>query len=246
MDFTYNSYINLIKLLSNNNYHIISYKDSNQHDKCVILRHDIDYDISKAVQFAEIEERIGVSSTYFVLVTSDFYNIFSKRNAEMLKRINELGHNIGLHFDEVRYPGATLRELKLLITNEAKILESVIGCKINTVSMHRPSKEVLESDMQIPNLINSYGKKYFNEFKYLSDSRRRWREPVEEIITSGEYNRLHILTHAFWYNEEEISIHDSIGRFVNHSNYERYSFFEENITDLKTIMDYNEVQGWNK
>ena len=39
----------------------------------------------------------------------------------------------------------------------------------------------------VPGMINGYGKVYFKEFKYLSDSRRWWREPVEEIIESGQY-----------------------------------------------------------
>ena len=53
-------------------------------------------------------------------------------------------------------------------------------------------------------MINSYGQTFFHDFKYLSDSRRRWREPVEEIIRSGTYDRLHILTHAFWYHKQRI------------------------------------------
>lgn len=109
--------------------------------------------------------------------------------------------------------------------------------------MHRPSKLVLESDLKIDGLINSYGSTFFKEFKYLSDSRRRWREPAEEIIKSEEFNRLQILTHAFWYDEKECDIHDSVFQFINSANYERYQSMKENITDLESIMIGKEIKG---
>lgn len=113
------------------------------------------------------------------------------------------------------------------------------------MSMHRPSKNILDADLKIPGIINSYGQILFKEFKYLSDSRRRWREPVDEIIASKEYNRLHILTHAFWYNNEEIDIHDSVSGFVNNGNLERYQWMESNITDISSIMKKTEIIGFS-
>ncbi len=143
----------------------------------------------------------------------------------------------------MRYPGVSIRDLKQLIVNEAEILATVLNRDVDVVSMHRPSKEVLEADMQITGMINSYGKTFFNGFKYMSDSRRRWREPVEEIISSKRFDRLHLLTHAFWYNEGEIDIHDSIYQFVNCANHDRFGYFMENITDLTSIMKADEIQG---
>ena len=61
--------------------------------------------------------------------------------------------------------------------------------------MHRPSKDFLEMDLEIPNVINSYQKKFFNDFKYVSDSRMSWRENVEEIVDSEKYSQLHILSY---------------------------------------------------
>ena len=100
---------------------------------------------------------------------------------------------------------------------------------------------MLEADLEIPGMINSYGQAFFKGFKYLSDSRRRWREPVDEIIASEAYEHLHILTHAFWYNESEISIHDSVKAFVNDGNRQRYFSMKSNITDLETIMREDEI-----
>lgn len=102
--------------------------------------------------------------------------------------------------------------------------------------MHRPSKATLEADLQIPGIVNSYGRTFFHDFKYLSDSRRRWREPVLDIIRSGEYDRLHILTHAFWYHGGEESISETVGSFIRSANRERYAQMRDNITDLASIL----------
>lgn len=182
-----------------------------------------------------------MSSTYFVLLTSDFYNVASKGSLEKLRIIQSMGHELGLHFDEKAYPEGTPEETVARILHEREILSSVLETAVTAVSMHRPSKATLEADLKIPSMVNSYGQTFFRDFKYLSDSRRRWREPVEEIIQSGEYDRLHILTHAFWYHEKDESIEATVGRFVRSANRERYRQMMENITDLPSILKEDEL-----
>ena len=243
MDFTYDSYKLLIRKLREHGYAVCSYKNWQQEQRCVILRHDIDNDIEKALDLAIIEQELDVKSTYFVLLTSDFYNVFSARSQELLRKIIDNGHEVGLHFDEVRYPDIkTPDDVLERILNESKILSDVTGESIDVVSMHRPSKMILDANLQIPGLINSYSQVYFKDFKYLSDSRRRWREPVEEIVASETYERLHILTHAIWYNNVELNIHDSIYKFVNSGNRQRYLTERENISDLQSIMTEDEIK----
>ena len=82
---------------------------------------------------------------------------------------------------------------------------------------------------------------FFRQFKYLSDSRRNWREPVLDIVRSGEYDKLHILTHAFWYGDEEETIGDAIGRFIRSANLERYDQMAENIRSIEEILQRSEV-----
>ncbi len=61
------------------------------------------------------------------------------------------------------------------------------------------------------------------------------------LFLQKKYDKLHILTHAFWYKEAELDIGTRINEFVNHANVERYAFFKENITDLESIMKEEEV-----
>ena len=245
MRFTYDAYRDMLRSLIDHGYAISSYLDWEKTSRCAILRHDIDNDISKALDIARLEMSLGIKSTYFVLVTSDFYNIFSSLNEKLLQEIIACGHDIGLHFDEARYPDiSTPKDISNHILEEAGVLSVATKKPVKTVSMHRPSKMMLESDLCIPGMINSYGHVFFNQFKYVSDSRRRWREPVEDIIASEKYDRLHILTHAIWYNNTEIDIHDSVCAFVNSGNMHRYKTMLSNITDLQTIMTEDEVLGF--
>ena len=237
--FSYTSYEGLIKTLQEAGYIFTDYQCYEKYSRCVILRHDIGNSIEKALRLAELEARLGVKSTYFVLMTTDFYNPSSKKSLEGLRKIQEYGHEIGLHFDEMAYD--ELDDVVGAILKEAKVLSEILGTPITIVSMHRPSLKTLEANYEIPGMINSYGKTFFNDFKYLSDSRRRWREPVLDIIKSGEFDRLHILTHAIWYNDVEEDIHDTIKGFVTSANKERYYQEKENIKDIESILDISEV-----
>ncbi|MEG0911870.1 MAG: hypothetical protein RSF70_09860, partial [Ruthenibacterium sp.] len=151
MKFTFASYAKLIALLQQNNYFIANYDNWQQKEHCVILRHDIDSSIQKALMFAKLEQRLNATSTYFVLVTSDFYNALSAQSIAMLREIQACGHDIGLHFDELSYP--EIAEDRNLITakilQEKEILEKAMDYPITKVSMHRPSKETLAEDIQI-------------------------------------------------------------------------------------------------
>ncbi len=85
-------------------------------------------------------------------------------------------------------------------------------------------------------MINSYSNVFFREFKYLSDSRRRWREDVIGYIKNETYDKLHILTHAFWYHDEEKSLGETLHDFMDGATRERYESLRENFTDLDSAL----------
>lgn len=246
MDFTYKWYRELIKKIQKNGYCITDYHDYRNYKKTVILRHDVDNDLEKAEQLARIEYESDVKSTYFVLLTSDFYNPMSKKSIKSLKKILKYGHEIGLHFDEVQYD---LSEenwdenyICECIKHEAKVLSDIMDDEVLTVSMHRPSKKTLSSDLLIPGMINSYGTEFFRNFKYVSDSRMNWRENVEKIVDSNQYERIHILTHAFWYFENEKDINTILKEYVLRAKYDRYEALKNDITDLYSVLKFEDVE----
>ena len=219
MEFTYEWYKLFISVAKNN------YAIKQWDDPCegIILRHDVDYDLQKACDFSLYEHELGVRSTYFILLTSDFYNIYSLNSQKYIQRILCAGHSIGLHFDETRYADDTDKDFfceKILW--EAKRLSDITGVRIDKVSMHRPSKKMLNWDIEIPGFVNTYSKYYFNNYKYFSDSRRNWRESVIEELKKRKYKNVQVLTHPFWYmsTNKEKDIHDTIVDFVNSANHE--------------------------
>lgn len=236
MKFTYKAYRNLIALLREYGYTICDYHNYAQADKSVIIRHDIDLQIEKALKMAEIENDMNVSSTYFVLVSSNFFNVFSKRNQAYLREICNMGHAVGLHFDEVKYDAQT--DLVQAMETEAALLEQCLGCEVRSVSMHRPSKATLEADYQIAGgrIVNSYSTEFFHHHKYVTDSRRNWREDVEQVIKSRAYDRLHVLTHPFWYDEEEQSASDGLKKFCTGRVEQCYDDLSDNIRDLEEFL----------
>lgn len=240
MRFTYEAYRGLVQLLRDEGYQITNYHGFGNVEggSCVILRHDIDNSVGKAYQLAEIERGLGVSSTWFVLVTSEFYNPAAAANRGLLQEMAGMGHEIGLHFDEASYKGCSEEELRQAAEKERGMLEGILGLPITTVSMHRPSERTLRSDWDFPTMVNSYGKRFFSEFKYVSDSRMHWREDVEGIIRSHAYGRLHILTHAFWYAEGEETTKEKLEAYLGAARAERYRALDKNFRDLDEFVEW--------
>lgn len=241
MKFTLNAYSELVKLIKDKGYNICNYNECIQYDKFVILRHDVDFEPEKAVEMAETELDLGVKSIYFFLISSDFYNVLSARNQRCIKRILECGHEIGLHFDETKYKECGLEELRTAIFEEIRMLEAMTGVRIKAVSMHRPSKLILESDLKLGMITNTYGKEMFKEIKYLSDARMNWREDVCKIIREEEFDKIQLLTHAFWYENEETVIEERLKRFVMQAKDERYEELKDNLRDLESVLKKEDI-----
>ncbi len=246
MDFTYKAYKEMIKKLLDKGYEISDYKNYKEKKKVVILRHDIDTSLEKALRIAEVEKELNVNSTYFILLSTDFYNINSEKSLRILKEIKRLGGKIGLHFDEKKYKISDKEEYIKYVNYELDILSKILNEKVDIVSMHRPSKEFLEMNLEIPNVINSYQKVFFNKFKYVSDSRMNWRENIEEIIENNQYKALHILTHPFWYEENEKTMEEKLKIFLNNATLERYSSLSENIRNFEEILSKETLNDYEK
>lgn len=236
MQFTCESYVTLLKELHTRGYHFKNYNNWQETDRSVILRHDVDYSLEKAVFFSEIEKSAlseCTHATYFVLVSTNFYNIHSRASKEQIHQIIDNGGIIGLHFDETQYDISDERQMQKYVREEADILSAVVGRKIDVVSMHRPSEKILSAEMTFPGIVNAYSGTYFKKMKYVSDSRRHWRENVDEIVESGRYPRLHILTHPFWYMQgREVSLTDTLQQAILQASLDCYDNLNNNFRDL--------------
>ena len=177
--------------------------------KCFLIRHDVDWDLELALKLAELENKLEIKSTYFILITSNLYNVLSPSNIKLINKIKKLNHEIGLHFDASNYKSNYDNHAK----KEAKILESIIDQKVYSISLHNPSVDGFYP--KFPSFNDAYSKKYFKKDYYLSDARFdfRFKNPydlIEKISESFIQISLHPLHYSDKGNKDYINIFNNL------------------------------------
>lgn len=198
-EFTLAAHTQLLKELTARGYRFVTYADVRPDQPHVIVRHDVDMDLDRAVMLAEEEARIGVQAHYYVLLRTEMYNIFSKRSNAALRRLMELGHQVGLHFDASLYPQD--REiLEAAAERECEILGSLLGKRVETITFHRPAPQLQGLAGLFAGRLHGYDPRFFSDIGYCSDSEGRWRfgHPLKhESIQAGR--ALQLVTHPIWW-----------------------------------------------
>lgn len=195
MIFNLENYKKIIHSFKRSGYEFIFFNEKLNQEGQVILRHDIDFDVDKALEFAKFENKLGVNSTYFFLIRSDSYNFLEPKCLEKIKLIKDLGHQISLHFDPTQY-----EDFKDGLKNEIKHFEYFTDQKINVISFHRPPKYFLNLDKKIGNIAHTYQKKFFKDIKYISDSGGDffYENPIE-CQEFKNFKSIQFLTHPIWW-----------------------------------------------
>ena len=176
-NFTLKHYEEICNTIAKSQYEVCFFNNYlSDYKNILILRHDIDQSLEQSLKIAAIENKYNIKSTFFLWLRSPFYNIFEKNYTDIIYNIIKLGHQIGLHFDESVYKIENEIDLNEYVDEEVNIIKSFFHLDIYAVSMHRPSKWLLNNDIKLDKYINTYGKRFFKEFKYFSDSRRQWKE----------------------------------------------------------------------
>ena len=201
--FTFDYYKKLMTSIIENDYKFIFFNEIKNYNelKYVILRHDIDFDIVKALKFANLEYELGIKSTYFFLLNSEFYNINNIKNTIIINKIIEMGHRVSIHFDVANYPSISNDQLLHHISKEISFFKDLFNININIISFHRPDENVLMEKITL-NINHTYMPKYSRSIKYLSDSKKKMPEgDLIEIMQSNKYKQMQLLIHPIWWNE---------------------------------------------
>jgi len=198
MPFTQAGYRELVQEIMDRGYEVRGYGEAVPDERQLILRHDIDMSTQAALDMAKTERELGVTATYFVLTRSRLYNPLAADHAGALRGILDLGHQIGLHFDASFYPDADQAEFGAAM--EIALLESFFEVEIRAISFHRPIRELLDGPPEFLGRVNAYGRRYFSEMAYVSDSRGAWNHghPLEHpCFKKGQ--AMQLLTHPIWW-----------------------------------------------
>lgn len=198
-------------------YYKISFFNTNvTHSKgkpVAIMRHDIDYSLSEALKMARLESSLGLKTTYMVMVSSPFYNIFEKKNKESILEIARLGHKIGLHFYVEQDWVGKCRVITKKISEDFDILKKCLSSAEPLVSWHNPTAGLIGKERLYFNsfIINAYDTKFIKEYFYISDS--NYRHTFSQLIQLLKDNSglpLHLLIHPFIWTLNKEAIEEAL------------------------------------
>jgi UDP-N-acetylglucosamine 2-epimerase len=224
--FTYAGYRGILQKLQVSGYRFAPFYEAEgllrKGQRFVLLRHDIDLDLGKAVVLAELENDSGVAATYFFMMRTPHYNLFSKEGTAAVERVLSLGHHFGLHFDCAAYGDTQVQTLAQHCAAEVRVIEQWFQRNISAVSYHRPNALVLTGDPELSApLPHTYMPLFTKEITYCSDSRGEWRNGDPTTTEAFEQGRpLHILAHPIWWNHHATSPYETLLQYADRQQQE--------------------------
>jgi hypothetical protein len=191
--------------------------------RVLFLRHDVDVSLERAVRVAAIESECGVRSAYMILNAAPCYSLRDGAARTAIRRLIQLGHEVGLHFDypdEERRSQTDPARLEAEIDRAALELEEVAGAPVESLSFYPPVAFVIRGPLRVAGRINAYAASLME--RYISDSKGSWREgePLPAIESPDGPRILQVLTHPIWWGSEHRSRHDRLDEFVEESTRE--------------------------
>lgn len=243
---SYKAYKGILKNIIETN-KLVDYNDVKANtNSFILLRHDVEFSVERAFNLSLVEDLFDVKSSYFFQLSNNAYNILSKKNTNMIKNMYKRGHKIGLHF---HLNGLTQKsDIVKRIKKEVNVIETLLNIPIDRFSIHRPTKEALKMNINIPGLINTYNNLYFtftdspdkietNEIKYIADSKHIWNYALPNKITFNNFNKIQLLVHPYSWTEEGFNnIENFKSLFLEKRNL-YYEIFEEETNHFKEVKD---------
>lgn len=224
--FSFKEYKDIISTIQNN-LPIIDYSEvTDITKKFCVIRHDVEFSVDRAYDLALYEQSLGIETSYMFQIRNNCYNIFSDRNLSKIKNIASMGHKIGLHAHM-----NALQDINLIenyIENDVHVLSSFMGYNIDRFSFHRPKKEYLKLNLNIPNIINTYDKKYFHltenlnnlDITYLADSQHKWNYGYPLSLNLQSINKLQLLTHPYSWTKKGLDNKENFITLLSEKNNE--------------------------
>ncbi len=209
--FTFEHYEYILKTAKDKGYEFISMEDfanGKRADKFLIIRHDIEFPPPSALEFAKIENKVGAKATYFVRVHADNYNPFGFKTYNAIKKIIELGHDIGLHYEHLDFADITKEDPSTVILKEKKLLELLFDMQIRGIAPHKDFTPIVNRDFwngkdfkEFGFTFEAYMDDFFNNILYLSDSLGKWGGKGKCLCHYiNKEQRIYVLIHPrYWY-----------------------------------------------
>lgn len=171
--------------------------------KYIVLKHDVETDVSRAMELAKIEHRYGHRGTYYVQA----YLIKDKKNIKLLKIMQKMGHEISYHYDVMDSNKGNLESAIHEFEENFQNFEKY-GFHIVTVCQHgNPvverigytsnrdffrSQHVQKLYPEVADIMVNYKEKYHTDYLYYSDAGRKFKlifDPINnDLINTDDKN----------------------------------------------------------
>jgi len=181
LDFTLQAYNKFLEVFRKKKYSFLTFSEWCKNPVCgkiVILRHDIDKKPENALKIALLEKESGIKSSYYFLINSAVFK------PEIIKKIADLGHEIGYHYrDFVDAKGNDSEAVNSFQQNLEKIRSLTL---VETIAMHgSPTSKYDNRKLWQNNNYRDFGiigEPYFDflneesgrEVFYFTDTARMW------------------------------------------------------------------------
>lgn len=94
--FYYKNWHRFCRWLADSGYRTCTAQQSLERDEpFVVLKHDVETNVPRALQLAQIEQKYGICGSYYVQA----YLLDDPKNVDMLRQMQAMGHEISYHYD---------------------------------------------------------------------------------------------------------------------------------------------------
>ncbi len=176
-DFTHSIYKELLLAFKEAKYNFVTVDDYFKKDidrPLIILRHDVDRYPNRSLQMATLEYNLGIKATYY------FRTIPSTFKPNIIKKIANMGHEIGYHYESLAQTNGDYKKAIEDFEFNLKRLREIADIK--NIAMHgRPTSKWdsrwlwREYDYKEFNIVSEpYFDIDFNRVFYATDAGRAW------------------------------------------------------------------------
>ncbi|MBQ8055510.1 MAG: hypothetical protein IJ270_01675 [Paludibacteraceae bacterium] len=177
MDFTILVYKTLLKSFKSKGYKFVRFEDylkNPQHEKTIILRHDVDKKPQNALKIAQVEAVLDIVSTYYFRMKKCSWN------ENVVKQIAALGHEVGYHYENISDCDGNIDEAYQDFCENLQLMRSVVPIK--TICMHGSPRSKYDNKIlwtkydyrSLDLLSEPYIDLDFSKVFYITDTGRRW------------------------------------------------------------------------
>ena len=216
MDFTLTKYEELGKAIVDSDctpVSVCTYLEA-QPNKCIIIRHDVDRKPKNALKMAELENSVGIISTYYFRMKEDVFR------PAIIKKIADMGHEIGYHYEVMDKAKGDFESAIELFGEELEKFREIY--EIKTICMHgNPLSPWDNRDLWKKYNFRDFGiigEPYFSvdytKVRYLSDTGRRWnsKSRVKDVVNVKASTRI-----------KEVTTTDDVIRLIKEGDIEQMS-----------------------